>query len=227
VHLASGLAPHDERVECEATIHGLPELLTTLSRRAQWIEAVLRKLGALDPAARGWTIGVTGRCAAGKSYFARDAARVAAAAGVPARHLSLDSFPRTAAAAQPPLNSDDHLGRAFDLAQFQAAILEPRARGEATLAGPWGGAVPPEALLFVDGIFLADPRLRARFQRLIHLSAPDELLLRRSAGRDSSGGELMRLRRDFLPAHAAFEARFPPESSADVVLDVSNSLGVF
>jgi phosphoglycolate phosphatase len=216
IHLSSGFASVGECVECEATLHGLGELLDVLGGRARWIGDVLRALG-------GRTLGVTGRPAAGKSTFARDLVRVAQAQGAKARRLALDGFLRaTPLAAAAP---DDHLRRAFDLELLKTAVLDPRQRGAATTAGPWGPAVAPDELLVVDGLFLADPRLRPAFDRLIHLAAPDELLLRRAAARDPSGTELVRMRRDFLPAHAAFEARFPPAAHAERVLDAENSLG--
>lgn len=216
VHVASGFASADERVECESTVSGLGEVLAVLGRRACWIEATLGRLPAR-------TLGVTGRPAAGKSTFARDAARVARASGAVVRTLSLDAFLR--AAPNPLAAPDDHLGRAFDLDLARDCVFEPRRRGSPTAAGPWGAPVQPHEALFVDGLFLCDPRLRPAFERVIHLSAPDELLLRRSLARDPTGAELVRMRRDFLPAHEAFEARFPPATHADFVLDVANSLG--
>ncbi len=221
IHLSSGFASVGERVECEATLHGLDELVGVLGGRARWIGDVLRELD-------GRTIGVTGRPAAGKSTFARDLVRVAELGGGEfgggkARRIALDGFLRTApfAGAAP----DDHLARAFDLELLKSALLEPRRSGAATVAGPWGPSVAPDERLVMDGIFLADPRLRPAFDSLIHLAAPDELLLRRVAARDPSGAELVRMRRDFLPAHAAFEARFPPAAHAERVLDADNSLG--
>lgn len=216
IHVASGFASADERVECEATLSGLGELLPALGARARWIGAALERVPAR-------TLGVTGRPASGKSLFARDAARVLGAGGVAARVISLDAFLRERACVRAA--SEDHLERAFDLELFARALLEPRRRGEPTLAGPWGAAVAPAERLIVEGLFLADPRLRPGFDGLIHLTAPDELLLRRALARDSSGAELVRMRRDFLPAHDAFEARFPPSLAADLVVDASNSLG--
>ncbi len=216
IHVASGFASADERVECEATVGGLDQLLAALGGRARWIGAALERVPA-------HTLGVTGRPASGKSLFARDAARVLAARGDSARVISLDAFLRE----QPSERAaaEDHLARAFDLEWIERALLGPRARGEPTLAGPWGAPVAPAERLIVEGLFLADPRLRPGFDGLIHLAAPDELLLRRALARDPSGAELVRMRRDFLPAHDAFEARFPPARAAQLVLEASNSLG--
>lgn len=216
IHVASGFAGPDERVECESTVAGLGEVLAVLGRRARWIATALERTPAR-------TLGVTGRPAVGKSTFARDAARVASAAGVAVRTLSLDAFARTTP--NPLAAPEDHLDRAFELELARNAVFEPRRRGLPTAAGPWGAPVEPHEMLIVDGLFLCDPRLRPAFERVLHLSAPDELLLRRSLARDPSGVELVRMRRDFLPAHEAFEARFPPATHADLLLDVANSLG--
>ncbi len=216
IHVASGFASADERVECEATLQGLDQLLAALGSRARWIGAALERVDAR-------TLGVSGRPASGKSLFARDAARVLSARGVAARVISLDAFLRESPNERAA--SDDHLERAFDLDSLLRSVLEPRRLGRATLAGPWGAAVAPDERLIVEGLFLADPRLRPAFDGLIHLAAPDELLLRRALARDPSGAELVRMRRDFLPAHDAFETRLPPAREADLVLDASNSLG--
>lgn len=216
IHVVSGFATADERVECESTVSGLGELLSVLGRRARWLAAALERTPAR-------TLGVTGRPAVGKSTFARDLARLASAGGDAARTISLDAFLRSAP--HPHAEPDDHLERAFDLALARTAVFEPRRAGSPTAAGPWGPPVQPSELLIVEGLFLCDPRLRPALERVIHLSAPDELLLRRSLARDPSGAELVRMRRDFLPAHDAFEARYPPAVHADLMLDVANSLG--
>ena len=73
VHLVHGFAPEGERIECEARLTGLDQLLARLGRRDDWIDGVLAELGALDPGVA--RIAVLGPELAGKSLFARDAAR--------------------------------------------------------------------------------------------------------------------------------------------------------
>jgi hypothetical protein len=222
VHLTSGFAPPGERVSAEAHIGALAELRDTLATRAQWIEGALALLGVLQDSARGWTIGVTGRSASGKTLFARDAAVLLRASGRAAAVVSLDAFTRTSGARIPGAQAD-HLACGFDLERFTAAIAGPRSRGESIPAGPWGAGVPAGAVLLVDGLFLADPRLRPVFQRLVQLEVPDELAIRRAAARGADGDALVASL--FLPAQRAFEARFDPRRHADLVLDAVNPLG--
>ncbi len=86
VHLADGFAPAGETVACEATLDGLGGLIQRLEGRTRWIEGVLADLGALSPGPP-TSIGVTGRRAAGKTLFARDAGRILAARGSPTAML--------------------------------------------------------------------------------------------------------------------------------------------
>jgi HAD superfamily hydrolase (TIGR01549 family) len=220
VHLANGLAPAGEHVEADATIGGLGELLPLLERRAGAIEGALKRIGALRRADRGLTLAVTGPMAAGKSSFARDAARTLSANGVQVSALALDAFLVPA----PSAAGDDHLARAFDVERLLGAVLEPRARGEPTRHGPWGPPVPREHTLIVEGLFLLHPRLRLYFDRVLYLQVDDATVLARVAARDGSPELLARVRRDFLPAQREFEARFEPAARADVVLDARNAL---
>ncbi len=218
LHLENGFAPDTERVECEAVIEDLPALLHRLRGRNRWIAGALDDLGlpSTPPPLR---IGVTGRSASGKSLFARDAARLLRARGIETVHLSLDDFLREDAPARhpgsrPPLASDEHLLRAFDVDTLLAEALQPR--------------TPPDRLLLLDGLFLAHPRLRPHLDHLIHLEVPSELCLRRARARDLPLGrsvEVERTREQFLPAQERFEAAYPPSEHADLVLSGVNPLG--
>jgi phosphoglycolate phosphatase len=215
VHVASALAPEGEKVECEAAIEHLGELPRVLGGRARWIESALDGLGCFDGSQRIRTLGITGRPAAGKSLFARDAARVLAMRGRASRVLTLDDFllpgARDAARACGP--SDDHLARAFDLDGLIGAVRDASADGS-----------PRGAVVVVDGPFLIDPRLRAWLDRVVYLDAPEAAILARALARDGEAG-LVRARREFLPAHVEHEAAHPPRERADLVLAAANPLG--
>lgn len=218
VHLASGFAPQHERVDAEAVIAHMGELVALLEGRARALEALLGELGALERRARAATIGVTGRSGSGKTLFARDAARLCRALDRPATALSLDAFLLPARNAPPPPDPHaDHLSRAWDLAQLEAAVLAPRERGEATAPGPWGPAVAPDELLFLEGLFLADPRLAPRLGRLLHLEVPSATLQTRIRAREREPEACERFLERYLPAQAAFEARHPPSAGARVL----------
>jgi phosphoglycolate phosphatase-like HAD superfamily hydrolase len=89
VHLLDGFAPAGEEITCEAVIPDMRALLPRLAGRATWILGALERLGCLadDPPR---AIGVTGPPGAGKSLFARDAARLLEARGVACRVSSAD-----------------------------------------------------------------------------------------------------------------------------------------
>jgi len=242
VHCDFGFAPSGERVAAEARVEDLGELQRVLARREAWIAGALEDagvLGSLAAAPAPIAIGVTGGSASGKTLFARDAARVFRMRGVPARAASLDDFLRPPdERGTPPGPDGDHLGFAFDLERLAAELLDPLAAGE--LAGDGAGDgrsdgrddgrdAEPVDVLVLEGLFLLDPRLRSRLARVVALSVPEELVLRRAAARIAPSGdsaELVRLHRAYLPAQRAFAERFPAARHADLVLDASNPLGV-
>ncbi len=231
VHLARGFAPVDEIVEAEATIECLVDLVPRLEQRTRWIEGALAsmRVDLRDPPR---TIGVTGAPGSGKWLFARDMARVLASARSGAS-TAASSAERADAAVVialeehllPGVEKDlgstafvssarplDLLVQGYDLAGLDARIA----------------ALPRGTMAVLHGPFLAHPLLRPKLDRLVYLDVPEDLCLRRLAGRDarSQGTDaLMRLRRHLLPASRAFDAAVPPREHADLVLDASNPLG--
>ena len=97
VHLADGLAPEGEGVDCEATIAVLADLLPRLWGRSEWIEGALSELGVLGGDEKVRSLGIAGPPAAGKSLFARDAALLARARGRTVQVVSRDGSGRLAA----------------------------------------------------------------------------------------------------------------------------------
>lgn len=221
IHLACGLAPANEHVDAEARIGALSELVACLERRERWIARSLAPwLGR-----EGATLGISGRSGTGKSLFARDAARVWAARGQSAAVLALDGFLRTEAERDAtPHARADHLAHAFDLGRLESAVLGPRRRGEPTRAGPWGPSVPAGATLFLEGLFLADPRLRDALGALVVLEAPEPLLRARLSAREPVLALRERFLERYLPAQMAFDERHPARPE-DLRLDASNPLG--
>jgi len=240
LHLESGFAPAGEEIGADAVLADFGELIPRLEARQLWIAETLDAL-ALPPAGRPRSIGVTGKSGAGKTLFARDLARLVRGAGEVVAVVSLDDFLRRDAPSRTGRDEDlgplEHLTRAFDVDELCERVLEPHARGEAVdfeRAHPTRPGervrvnVPAGALLVVEGLFLAHPRLRARLDRLLYLEVPEELCLAHIAGRDLTflGPEAVeRVRSRFLPAQRAFEELYPPAARADLVLDAANPLG--
>lgn len=219
VHCAFGFGPSGEEIEAEGTIADLGELPELLRRRAAWIA---RSLESLDvPGPGGLVVGVGGAPAAGKSLFARDAARLLRSAGVEAWALSLDGL-RARALGDPESAVAALLERVGS--PEPCAVPEP-----ARLDADTPAALPPDATVFVEGAGLLEPELRAHLDRVIHVEVPEELTWRRVLGRPAGAGGsrgLGHVREVQLPAHREHLARHDPLREADLVLDGSNPLGV-
>ena len=237
VHCAFGFAGGGERVAAEATIDDLGELADVCAGRRIWIEQELAAAGCLRAAGAPRTIGITGGVAAGKTLFARDAARVLRERGTPAVAISLEAFrvapPSTLPAPAPSMGVD--AAALYDLERLERELLEPFLAGwSVQLADAWlldpGAQASMEAdtVLVLDGPLLLDPRLRARLDRVLYLDVPGELAWRRLAGRDAraSGPRALEpFREGWMPVLAAHAARYAPEQLADRMVDASNPLG--
>lgn len=239
VHLINGFAPAGEVVEAEAEIRDFLELLPRLRARTSWIAAALALLGWNGEAA-GNSLGITGRSGSGKSLFARDVLRYLRERGQHVALVALDDFLRADAPARSGgggegLAPHEHLSRAFDVEALGERVLEPHAAGQAVdyehLRADGSKLrieVPAGASLVLEGLFLLHPRLRPQLGRVLQLDVPSEICLRRVAARELPLGgqeEVDRTRRSYLPAQEAFEAAYPPQDRADLVLPASNVLG--
>lgn len=225
VHCAFGFAQGDEGVEAEGRIASLAELEELLERRGRWIERALERVGAF--ARPGLRLGVTGGPAAGKTLFARDAARVLQARGATVAAVSLADF-----APVSPAVGADPLESAVDLVRLERELLRPHEAGaEVWLARPdllGSPRVPAGATLLLEGPFLLGAKLRAGLDRLIHLDLPEAVSWRRLRGREGRRGGALAVASALevaLPLQRALEQRFPPRATADLVLDGTNLLG--
>lgn len=225
VHCAFGFAQGDEAVEAEGRIASLRELVPLLERRGRWIERALERVGAF--ARSGLRLGVTGAPGAGKTLFARDAARLLQARGRPAAAVSLADF-AAGGGGDGGASGADPLAAVVDLARLERELLRPHESGaEVVLRVPdllGQPAVPAGATLVLDGPLLLGARLRTGLDRVIHLELPERLGWQRLRGRDGAAAATRTLER-LLPLQRALEQRFPPRVAADLVLDGTNPLG--
>jgi phosphoglycolate phosphatase len=239
IHCAFGRVLPDEGEGAEGVIEDLGELPDRLGARRRWIEAALERAGLFrSTLSTPFLLGITGPPLSGKGLFARDAARVLAEHAIEVHSVPLDLF-RRAGIGLDRLSPEEMLAATFDVEALFDEVIEPCRRGEGVQIDrgaldregrlhPVRIDAPPGASIVLEGPFLADPRLRSRIDRLIHLQAPEPLLLRRAAGREGRNlglRPLERLRGIELPAHRDFETRFDPARLADLILDASNPLG--
>ena len=236
VHCAFGFAQGDESVEAEGRIRALEELVPMLERRGRWIERALARLGTFSrPGSR---LGVSGGPGAGKTLFARDAARILSARGQPAVAVSLETFargprPGSGESADNPVS--DLLEERVDLERLASELLHPHEAGqEVLLAVPALSGetlLPAGAVLVLEGAELLGAKLRTGLDRLIHLDLPENVSWRRLAGRERGRsheegfGGLSPATRGALARQRLLERRFPPRAAADLVLDGTNPLG--
>jgi phosphoglycolate phosphatase len=219
VHCAFGFAQNDESVEAEGRITALAELPELLARRGRWIERALARVGADRGRVR--TLGISGGPAAGKTLFARDAARWLVAHGVPAAAVSVAGF---RAGDAPELDAE----------RLRRELLRPLADGVALpldvpdLLGR--RELARGTVLVLEGEELLGARDELGLERLIHLELPADIAGRRLTGRlrsrvpdpTATRGESGA---SALARHRSAEQRFPPRLFADLVLDATNPLG--
>ncbi len=235
IHCDFGFAPPGEIVEAEAKIQDLGQLPGLLERRSEWIEQALDRCAAFD-AEPPFILGITGGPGSGKSLFARDAARCLRAAGLPAAALGIEPFGR---ASTGPACFASAAETWYDLEPLEQGILERYRRGEGVEIPPLArleerdAVLESEMILVLEGLYLLDPRLQSRLDRVIHLEVPEEIRRRRLAGRASRAGrdaraaspEAWARRRAALDLLEEHRARYAPERLADLVLDAGNPLG--
>lgn len=221
VHCAFGFAQGDEAVEAEGRIGAMGELVSLLERRGRWLEHALERVGALQRP--GLRLGITGGPCAGKTLFARDAARRIAELGLAVSAISLTEF---APAAGAP--TKDPLEGVLDLVRLERELLRPHEAGQAvTLEAPdllGQRTVPAGAVLLLEGPYLLGAKLRTGLERLIHLDLPETVAWRRLRGRQRGELNPEPLREAFAQQRV-LERTFPPRACADLVLDGTNPLG--
>jgi phosphoglycolate phosphatase len=229
VHIDRGYAASPERVDAEAVLDGMDQLITRLRQREAWLD---RMLARFEPRA-GAVLGVTGRPLSGKGLVARDLARRLELRGVRAVVVSLDHFARVGVVHAAQAGPEQRLGEDYDVPTLLGEVLHPHRRGSgvtraATAHGRGALVVPRGAVLVLEGPFLAHPDVRGEVDHLIHLATSDEVSVRRCFGRDGRIGGLApvdTLRREVLPRHLAFEALCPPRDTADLIVIADNPLG--
>jgi len=229
VHIDRGYASTPERIDAEAILEGMDQLMPRLRQREAWLD---RMLARFDPRP-GAVLGVTGRPLSGKGLVARDLARRLALHGARAVVVTLDDLARTDAVHAPHARPEQRLGEGYDVGALLDEVLRPHRRGvgvarPAEAHGRRAIVVPRDAVLVLEGPFLAHPDVRGEIDHLIHLATSDEVTLRRCSGRDGrirGLGPVDTIRHEALPRHMAFEALFPPRDTADQVVIADNPLG--
>jgi uridine kinase len=183
-------------------------------------------------------VAVDGPDAAGKTTFAD---LVAAALTVPVVRASVDGFhnPARVRRQRGDLSPEGYYRDSFDYTALAQELLDPFASGRRrvrtrlfdhradAVVGATPVAVPPEAVLVFDGVFLLRPKLRDWWTLAVYLRVPPSVTLARAVVRDAvemGGAEEVRRRYEarYLPGQELYRGLVNPEAHAHVVIDNSD-----
>lgn len=180
-------------------------------------------------------VAIDGPDGAGKTTLADDLATRIGSAPVRA---SVDSFhrPRLDRYQRGLLSAEGYYLDSFDYEAMTTQCLYPFRDGAARVAtasydyrsevaqGHFDKALPPAAVLVVDGVFLLRERLRTLWTLSVYLRVSDEEVLRRALRRDvelfGSAEEVeRRYRGRYLPGQNLYRQDASPEDIADIVIN--------
>lgn len=184
-------------------------------------------------------VAIDGVDAAGKTTLADELAPLVEARGRPAIRASLDGFhrPRAERYRRGADSPEGYYHDSFDYLALRAALLTPLGpdgdrryrtaafdyRADAPLVAPPREAAP-DAILFLDGIFLLRPELVAAWDFSIFVAITFDEMIRRAVVRDRDlfGSEAAvrdRYERRYLPAQRTYLAQARPQERVDVVVE--------
>lgn len=187
-------------------------------------------------------VAIDGRTACGKSTFARALSADLTRIGRSVIHTTIDGFhnPKSVRYARGRLSAEGYYRDARNLAAIRHVLLDP--------LGPEGNReirtevfdlaadrpvsrpviqVQEDAILIVDGTFLARPELADCWDMRLYLRVSREVARQRGIARDcQAGGDpaIVEANYDqrYLPAFDLYLAEAAPEASADVIIDLEN-----
>ncbi|MEN0130558.1 MAG: hypothetical protein AAGC49_14025 [Brevundimonas sp.] len=201
--------------------------------RVQVLEEVAR---AVPHLARPVLVGIDGVDGAGKTTFAD--ALAANMGDRPVLRVSIDDFhhPRAVRHARGRQSPEGFWLDSFDYPAFRSRVLDPLASGGSGLVrlashdlasdayvDPAPVAVPADAVVVVDGIFLQRPELAAAWDLTVFLDVPFEVTLARMVVRDGAPpGVDDPANARYVEAQRHYLATCSPADRAGLVVDNSD-----
>lgn len=201
------------------------------------LASVAETLASLSPDST-LLVAIDGLDGAGKTCFADELATVLESHRSTVR-VSIDGFHhpasiRHARSASEP--ADSYYRDSFDYAAFVHHIIEPlRPGGTRSVrpavfdhvtdrtVDPDRIAVPDDAVVLIDGIFLGRPELAGCFDTWIYLDVSEAIAYERGVARDAGGmaddDVRLRYQRRYRPGQAIYHAEAMPFERADIVID--------
>lgn len=213
---------------------------TVTGDRREVLSALVDDILARRPAGQPMRVAIDGRSAAGKSTTAGELADLLTDRGMTVIAISIDHFHRPGhkyRSMNREWTPETYFDQGFDYALFERLVLAPVTEGGTRIVQPrhWNSfldepfpveqvEVPTDAILLVEGVFLARDEFRTAFDYRVWVSISIDTMIRRGRERDAamvgSADEAERRYRQLTtPLHLLYEERCRPKELADAVLE--------
>jgi uridine kinase len=210
--------------------------------RADLLDHLARTLITV-PSHQPLLVAIDGRSAAGKTTLADDLATRIERQGRPTFRSSLDDFHPPGhkyRSAERRYTPQTYLDEGYDYAAFRGVLLDPlRGSGERRCRlALWDSyhdqptpeqwtAIPDEAIVIIDGVFLLRPGLVSYWDYVIWVHIRWDDMVDRAANRDlawvgSADVVRERYRTFWIPTHTLYETTHDPVAHAHTVIDNTN-----
>jgi uridine kinase len=226
-----------EPEQADITINSFDRLLSIFDRRRPVFEKMLTEIEGKRGAGRPFVVGINGIDCSGKTLFAGAFEEYLVEKGCHTQLISLDDFLNPAQIRYAGNNRDElyyervKQGYTFNFTWLVKTLLKPaREKGEltASLVSKTGiydmvkeFNFTPDTIIILEGVFLFIDELAPYIDYKIYLDVPFETCRERARARDPEE-VFNKYEKKYLPAQQKYLDEFPPDKTADMVIDNSN-----
>jgi uridine kinase len=225
----------DEPAKADITINSFQELLAIFDRNLPIFEKILTEIEKRKDKNKPFVVGITGIDGSGKTRFAEALEGFLIERGLKTQAIHLDDFhhPKEIRyAGKDP--ADNYFNRSFNIGLIIEKLLQPlrRKRAFSTRMTAFDYVTDryenereftfgPETVVIFEGVFLFRKELAPYLDYKIHLDITFEESKRRAKERDPEAA-LEKYDEKYLPAQAKYLKEYPPDKTADMVIDNSD-----
>jgi uridine kinase len=209
--------------------------LIIFERRQPIYQKILAEIEKRKDKNKPFVVGITGIDGAGKTRFAEDLQRFIIARGLKTQAIHLDDFHNPREIRYSGKNqADNYFNKSFNINLIVEKLLKPLSRKRAfstrmTVLDYYTDRYDtereftfnPDTIVIFEGVFLFRKELAPYIDYKIHLDITFEESKRRAKERDPEA-VLARYDEKYLPAQAEYLKKYPPEETADMVIDNSD-----
>jgi HAD superfamily hydrolase (TIGR01549 family) len=222
----------DEPKEADITITSFEELLTIFDRRLPIFEKICTEIERKKDKNRTFVIGISGIDGSGKTRFAEGLEKYLIAYNNQVQAIHLDDFHNPKKIRYAGKNqAENYFKRSFNIGLITQKLLKPLQRKKAfstemTLldwrTDKYGIEIEftftPDTIVIFDGVFLLRKELAPYIDLKIFLDITFEESKKRALLRDPQA-ILKKYNEKYLPAQARYLKEYPPEKTADLIID--------